>query len=238
MAFGHGKDTKVYINGYDLTTFFTSHSSSEEVDMAETSTFGTGAKTYVSGMRDATVSLEGYFDGAADAVDQVLKQAIAVNDAIFLVYPSGDVVGTPGFGFKANESSYEVSGETGGVVAVAVEAQSTVGRDRVVSHHAMSTEVATANGTSVDNAAQTTAGGMAYLEVPDITGITALAVKIQDSADNSAWADLAGAAFTSVTADRAKERIAISGTIRRYTRAVWTFTGAGSATFAVALGRN
>lgn len=237
MAFGHGKDTKVFINGYDLTTFFTSHDSTEEVDMAETSTFGTNAKTYIPGMRDATLSLEGYFDGAVDAVDQVLSAAMGQNNGVLTVFPQGDTVPAAGFGFRANEKSYDVSGDVGGVVSVSVEAQSTVGRERVLAHHAMSTEVATGNGTSVDGAAASSNGGVAYLHVPDITGITALAVKLQDSADNSVWADVAGGAFTSVTADRASQRLAITGTIRRYTRAVWTFTGAGSATFSMAFGR-
>lgn len=237
MAFSHGKDGKIFVNGYNLSAYLTSFKSTEDVDMAETSTFGTSAKTYVAGMRDATLSLEGYFDGVAGAVDDVLKAAIQVNDSIFMLWPQGDTVGLYGYGFKANESSYEVSGDTGGVVSISVEAQSNVGAERLIAYHAMATESATGNGTSVDGSASSTGGAVAYLEVPDITGITALGVKFQDSADNVSWLDITGGAFTSVTANFAKQRLAISGTIRRYVRTVWTFTGTGTATFAVGLGR-
>lgn len=237
MAFGHGKDTEVFFNGYTLSSYLQSHSSTEEIDMAETSTFGTSAKTYVSGMRDATLSLEGLFDGAASAVDEVLKAALQQNNKLFVICPQGATISNACFGFSANVSTYEVSGDTGDVVSLSMEAQSTVGREHILSHHAMTTEVATGNGTSVDGTAATTNGAISYCQVPDITGITSLALKWQDSADNSVWADIAGGAFTAVTADRSAQRLAIAGTIRRYTRLVWTFTGAGSAQFYAGLGR-
>jgi hypothetical protein len=91
------------------------------------------------------------------------------------------------------------------------------------------------NSTSIDSGGVSTANGMvAYLQVPLLTlgSATNLAVKMQDSADNSTFADIAGGAFTviasSITTTPAAQRLVISGTIRRYTRAVMTFTGSSA----------
>jgi len=69
----------------------------------------------------------------------------------------------------------------------------------------------------------------AVVHVPAITlgGYTSLSVKLRDSADNSVWADVAGGAWTNVTAVGA-ERIVVGGTVRRYRAIQWTLNGAGS----------
>lgn len=79
-------------------------------------------------------------------------------------------------------------------------------------------------------------GLSAYLHVFSFTG-TDVTVKLQDSADNSTFANLTGGAFTAVTAAPTVERIATTTTrqVRRYLRAVTTTSGGvTSVTFAVA----
>jgi hypothetical protein len=51
-----------------------------------------------------------------------------------------------------------------------------------------------------------------------------LAMKVQDSEDNSTFADVTGAAFTNSTATGFKE-IRVSGALRRYVRVNYTITG-------------
>lgn len=80
----------------------------------------------------------------------------------------------------------------------------------------------TVNGTSVDGAAATTFGLAAYLHVFSIASGT-MGVKLQDSADNSSFSDISGAAFTNVTA-ATSERIqtSLTGDVRRYVRLTTT----------------
>lgn len=98
------------------------------------------------------------------------------------------------------------------------------------------TDTAATNGTGLDGGAQTTFGAQAYLHVFNIVG-TNVVVKIQDSADNVSFADVAGLTFTSATAAPVAERIQTgrTATIRRYLRAVTsgTFTSASFAVMAV-----
>jgi len=236
MAFGHGKNTRVYINGYDLTGFFRQYDSDLVREVADSSVFNVNDKTYLPGKRDATVSLEGLYDGAAGAVDEVLHTALSQDPSLLVVCPQGDANGNVAHGIDGRLSDYGIQSPLDDIVAISDELQSVVGRDRLIVQHAMGTEVATGNGPAQDGGAQSANGGVGYLQVPDITGITNLAVVIQDSADGSTgWVTIL--TFAGVTADRAKERVAISGTVRRYTRASWTFTGAGSAQFFVGFGR-
>ena len=83
-------------------------------------------------------------------------------------------------------------------------------------------------------------GAQFYLQATAFTGID-VTVKIQDSADNVTFADLAGGGFTQITAAPATQRIAVGGAamVRRYVRAVTTTVGGfTSATFSVVFVRN
>lgn len=95
---------------------------------------------------------------------------------------------------------------------------------------------ATANGTGVD--LQQYSGDVAVLlDSAAGTGTSpTLDVKLQDSADNSTFADISGATFTQVTsAAAAQEKIVINkDAARRYVRAVATIGGTSpSFTFSV-----
>src|SRR6187551_178774 len=94
------------------------------------------------------------------------------------------------------------------------------------------TQGAAGNGTSVDLGALPISfsfGWAAYLHVFAFTG-TSITLKIQDSADNSVWADLSGATFAAVSGagPYAGQRITAgqtsTATVRRYVRAVSTGT--------------
>lgn len=89
------------------------------------------------------------------------------------------------------------------------------------------TQGAAGNGTSVDLTTVSTAfGWAAYLHVFAFTG-TSITVKIQDSANDSVWADLSGATFTAATAigsQRISAGATSTATVRRYVRLVSTGT--------------
>lgn len=102
------------------------------------------------------------------------------------------------------------------------------------------TDTAATNGTGYDSAASASFGFQAYLQVTAFTG-TDVTVKIQDSADNATFADLAGGAFAQTTAAQTTQRIASvnTATVRRYLRAVTVTTGGfTSVSFVVAINKN
>lgn len=97
------------------------------------------------------------------------------------------------------------------------------------------THTSGANGTSVDTGIVSTAFGWAmYLHVFAFTG-TSVTIKVQDSANDSAWLDLASATFSAASAvgsQRVSAGPTSTATVRRYLRFVSSGTFS-SATFGV-----
>ena len=237
-----GAESRVYANGRDLSDYLTEFGVSVSIDALDKTTFGSarvsGAKSYHPGLVDGQLAGAGFFDADTvntDAVDDVLGAAIA-SETIFCYFPSGDAVGSDGYACPAIKTSYGVSEPVAELGKVSISGQSDVGRERVESVHELSQETVSGNGDTVDDGASSAAGGYAYLQVTDLTNPATLDVKIQHSADGSAWVD--HTAFTQVTAKQVAERIELDGTINRYVRCVWALSASDAATFSVAVGRN
>jgi hypothetical protein len=106
---------------------------------------------------------------------------------------------------KAKTTSYEVSTPVGDVVAVSYSAQADGGLDQGVSLAALASVSATTTGSSHDNSASSANGGVAQLHVTVNTRDADATIKIQHSADDSTFADLATftvVATTVVTSER------------------------------------
>jgi hypothetical protein len=241
MAFSHGSKAKVYLDGYDLSSYTRNVTTSSSLDLQDASVLGNTFKTYVVGLNDATMTYEGLLDGAASASDEIWNNIQAASNSgtvsRTLYVPQGPGAQPSGttatycYGMEAWNTSVERSTGVDNVASWSAEMQSNIGIERLALYHPFGAEVAGGNTTSLDNTAvSTTAGGTAYLLV--LSGAS-LVVKVQDSADNSAWADLASFTFTSASARTTQRISTTSGTIRRYTRVLWTGTG----TFICAFGR-
>lgn len=229
MAFTHGKNSRVYMNGTNLSDYMRSIQVSAELDTAESSTFGADWKQYVRGLRDATISGEGIFEATPDGA--IMASLDTATKSVWQTYPGGDQAGASGRGLLCDTTTYEPSSEIGDVVAWSVEGQSSVGADRIVSHHSHAERTTSGTATVIDNGAATTGGGVAYLNVTAVSG--SAVITIQDSADNITFADLA--TFGTVTATGGY-RQTYAGTADRYTRLVHTHA-AGTITFVAGLGR-
>lgn len=229
MPFSHGSKARVYANGYDLTTFLTDVKATRAADTAEATTLGKTSKVRVPGLTDGGLSGEGLFDGVVDAVDQVLSAALGASaGSIWTYLPAGDGLGQTGHGLAAHQTGYDLDAPADGLVALSVEAESTVGRERLTVLHALASETgpATVNGASVDNTTATTAGGAVYLQATT-AGAQSVTVKAQHSVDASVWVDLV--TMTAVAAaGRVAERKEVSGTINRHTRCQAIPGGAGA----------
>jgi hypothetical protein len=230
----HGKHARTYINGFDLSAYLNSFGVAQTADTAETSVFSSSDKTYVVGLRDATVSAEGFFAGSTFESDYVFDRVLGSTN-IWSYYPAGPALSNAGYGIKSIENSYEIMSPIDGVVSVTVEGQAILGADRILSHHDLIAESTTGSETSIDATAASTKGATGYLQITGITGGITATIRIQDSAVGTTFADLISfTASTTITAERA---ISSSGTIKRFTRAAWTLSAAGTVTFNVGMKR-
>ena len=235
MVFGHGKDTKVYASGYDLTLFLNSANTTMNADLAETSTFGSTYKSFVAGLVDSKISLSGFFDPAVGASDVVFSQ-LAGNDIYLTVLPQGDALGKRGRGMYGVEITYEITTGLDGAAAVSIEAQSKSGAEAIVSNTPktdLQTSGNDAAGITNPSGGSTSTGWSAFLQAFSIAGTSSptCIVVLQDSADNSAFLDVSGGTFATVSTANANvpgaQRLtgAAGATLRQYTRFKWTITG-------------
>jgi hypothetical protein len=237
MAFVHGKSTKVYANGYDLTCYLDSIETPAVADVVETSTFCSASKTYIAGMKDATLSAEGFYDSDTDAIDEVMASVFGVEDTLWSWFLNTDAIGSIGYGLKAIQTAYGVNATKDNATRISVASQSQLGRERLVSLHALAQETVTGDGASVDNAALTSSGGSAYIQV---TGIATgdVPVLIEHSTDDASWATLS--TFTILLADGQNQSVrnTFSGTVNRYVRASWTLDASETITFNIGIHRD
>jgi hypothetical protein len=238
MAFIHGRKSTVLYGDSYLSEYLNEFSISHTLETGETTTFSSDAKTYIPGLRDGTVQLQGLFDGDARASDEVLQAAFA-SDAktVMTVSPLKSAVGAMAYLVDAHTGSYEVSSPVADVVAAGADVQADGGIERGVLLTTGADVSATGNVTASDAGASSTGGGVGHLHVTANNRDGTVVVKIQDSADNIAFVDLV--TFTTVPATTTtSQRLAVTGTVNRYLRASFTVAGStGSATVYVAFAR-
>jgi hypothetical protein len=238
-TFRHGKNVKVFVDEFDFSSYFNDVSASTTVETAETSTFGSSAKEYISGLKDGTVSLSGLFESTADeGTDDYFSTVLGgATKQKVIVATEGHALDGRAVMLESDATSYEVSGAIADVVQASAEFQSTEGVEHGVILSSGATVTSTGNGSSSDNGASTANGGVGYVSVPVNTRNGNVTIKIQQSADNSTFTDLV--TFTVVSsATKTSERVEVTGTVARYLRVSYTVAGStGSATPIVAFSR-
>lgn len=237
-TFRHGKGTVVLSKEFDLSPFLNSVGVTNGVEIPETTTFGSNDRSYIAGHLEGTVSFEGLFDGTADAIDSVLTNALGnTSYSAMTVSNDGGAVGRRAVLLEAVSTSYEISSPLTDVVAISGGANANEGLDYGVWLGALSAITSTSTGTSVDNGASSTNGGVAHLHITANTRSSTTVAKVQHSSDNSTWADLV--TFTTIgTGAVTSQRVAVTGTVNRYLRALVTpASGTGSITFSIAFSR-
>lgn len=125
-TFRHGKSTVFKVDNSggtltDISNTLTDVSFPQSVDTAETSAFGSSAKTYVVGLTDATISVSGMFDATVDAhLNGILGQAATVS---FEYGPEGSTSPNVKYTGECILTSYEKSGAIGDMVSYSAEFQ-------------------------------------------------------------------------------------------------------------------
>lgn len=193
----------------------------------------------ILGLKDGKIELTTYFNPAAGAIHSVLS-ALPRTDALG-TYCRGYGLGNPAASIVAKQPNYDPTRGTDGSLTFKAELDGNgYALDWGVQlTDGARTDTAATAGASVDLGAAASFGWQAYLQVAAFTGSSAV-VKLQDSADNTTFADVASGAFTAVTTTTPQaQRIAVGGTatLRRYVKATTTGTFS-SITFLVQVTQN
>lgn len=179
----------------------------------------------LGGLRDGKMSLTSYHDPAPGQSHAVFS-ALPTADTI-MTYLRGTAIGNPAACLNAKQVGYDPTRSAAGDLTFKVEGDGDAyGLEWGIQLTAGARTDSTAtNGTSYDTLASAAFGAQAYLHAVAVTG-TSFTVTVQDSADNSTWANVTGLSFTAVAAAPQAQRIAIANgsTVRRYVRAITTGT--------------
>lgn len=241
MAKQSGLNMACFIGGYDLSGDVMGFSKiSGSVATLDVTPINKSAHVRLYGQRDGAIDFTTAFNPAAGAEHPVLA-----------ALPRGDVqvmgcinlsIGGEAACEIAKQVDYNPNRANTGMLDAAVTTQANgFGLEWAKLLTAgLRTDTVATTGASYDSGAATSFGFQAYLQVTAFTG-TDVTVKLQDSADNASFADLASGGFTQTVAAQTTQRIAVGGaaTVRRYVRATTVTTGGfTSATFVVAVNKN
>lgn len=231
MSFKPGYKARILNGDFSLSAKLTDISLPVTIEMLESTTFAdNGVKRFLAGLDHSTFSCEGFIDAETntDAAAWTTAQP-------FTYAQEGLSIGSPVFLVNALKASFEPGTQVGGIASFSLSGETDGPTSFGVSLHDLGAETSDGSATSVDGGAQTTNGGVAHLHVSAFSGLSQAIVTVEDSANNSTWATIGTFATVSGTTS---ERLAITGTIRRYTRATVDVTGTGSVTYATALARH
>ena len=247
-TFIHGKNTAVYIDEFDLTSYFTDVSITQENEVAETTAFGDTNKSYLLGLRAGTLSMSGMWSADTDGSDEELQALLGnATTPLLTVREGAAAIGGRAVIAQANETNYAISSPVADVHTVSADFECTPNQVSNLTFALAGGVQLTAgasiahgslgNLSSVDNSASSANGGAATLHIPANTVNGNTTIKVQHSANNSTWADLIS--FTVVGASTKTSEIkAVSGTVNRYLRATASTAGSsGSITFMIAFAR-
>jgi hypothetical protein len=243
MAKESGLGDGLFANGFDLSGDIQQvNSISSPRAVLDVTGINKSAYERIYGVKDGVIDMTTHFNTSAGQQFPTLK---ALPDAdSHVMYRHGSTRGNAAAALVSKRTTFEMTRANDGGVTFTVNAQSNgFGLDWGVQlTPGVSTITGAGNQTSLDlGTGSLSFGWQAYMQVTGFTGTDAT-VRVQDSADNSSFADLSGAGFTQTTAANTYQRIAAASqtaTVRRYVRlTVATTGGFSSLSYIVVFHRN
>jgi hypothetical protein len=130
-TFYHGKSTNFSLDdtggtSRDISNVLVSVDFPEIVETAETTAFGATSKSYIVGLRDATISVSGIWDSTVDGYIIGTEPATRT----FIFGPAGSTSGYVKYTGECILTNYSVSSPVGDVVTFSLDLQCTGGVTR------------------------------------------------------------------------------------------------------------
>jgi hypothetical protein len=238
----HGSLADVLVNGNVVSQYFSDFTMSDTRDKSEVSAFKSTFKSYVAGLVDSTGTFSGFHDPNIDLDLYTYMTQLTAYQNMWFYAPEGatgsGAAGNVGYSISAESTKYEIKSAINSANTISAEVQMSAtggGIDRGIILSPYVTQSGTGHSTSNNfGSTSTTNGGV--LTVHCFSDTSTLVVDLQDSADNSTFANVTGFQISPTDSTIASYRypaagVATSGTIRQYTRISWTGSGTFLAMF-------
>jgi hypothetical protein len=237
MPFASAQVSRLYVGLLQFSGYTRSYNLSYQSEMLDVTVLTSTAKEFIPGQEMATFNVDMLLDNAATASSQfgILYTAKSTPQVVTLA-PSGTARGAETWQVQSNELNFNTSAAVADVVGVTAAFQSDGLVDPGVVLDPETAITIDTNGTSVDNTAATSNGGVGHLHVTAYSGLTSNSIIIEHSTNNSTWTTLA--TFTLVTGTGSERLVIAPGTtVNRYLRIRDDVTGTGSCTRFVSFAR-
>jgi hypothetical protein len=234
-----GTSLSFYANGINIANAIQSfgvNTTIEELDA--TAIADSGYRAFEVGFKSANLQGAGVFKWDQTNLDEIHNVLSLAFDGQLEIIVTASLaslaVGGDAILLNCNEQEYAINAPLGELITVNFNLRSNNAFSAGKWLFNAAVASTTTNGTSVDNTAASTNGGLFHVHVQDGTA-TDCDVKVQHSTDNSVWVDLASCnTFAATGASSAT--VAAGTTVNRYIRASVTTTG-GSSTVQAAFAR-
>jgi len=251
-TFVHGKGTKVYLDEFDLTSYFNSADVTLTNETGEVTAFGDTSKAYLLGLADGTLTLSGMWSADTDGSDEELQALLgSTTTPLITVARNVGTVGNSATLAKAHEINYSISNPVADISTITADFQgSTDAVSNLTYGITVGSQLLTGASSNVldfpmslagvDNSASSANGGVGVLHAPTNTiagGTTTFKIQHDTVSNFASAADLI--TFTAIAASTATSQlVAVSGTVNRYVRATATTAGSsGNITTMVSFAR-
>lgn len=215
-----GDFLQILAGGYDLTADSNRVVISDRYDAHDVTAFGDQVHSVILGQRQVMVDHAGYMNKADGQSHPALKGAAL--QGVFSVFVGNNatpVAGDPVFSLSIRQGKYGIAPETARYIPFAASFANRGGNGGW--GVALAPPFSFTNthwGTVLDNGAATTNGGAAYLHVLQAAASDTYTIIVLGADDSGFTSPTTLATFTLNGSQLGSERIAISGTIKRYTQ--------------------
>lgn len=233
MAKKAGKDAIILVGGYNLSSYASQYEVEYAANPVEVTGFGDGWKNYIPGEFSGQMSIDMYWDSAANSANAALQ---TLSNKCVSIIPEGFVLGNHAMSMYATQGNWKPTANPGAALTVGSVVFQGNGVDAgplssVALHHATITTTTTDTGfvDPTDGAVTQRCIGILHVWTPAASDTYAITIE-HSTTLGSGYATLV--TFTANGSARTSQYIAVaSGTINKYRRVVLTRTGAAGDNF-------
>jgi hypothetical protein len=218
-----------------------------EANADETTVYSNNDRTYITGLRNSTLSFSGFFAAGTSATqsDTVIGPDVGQAGLTNITFgPDGLTQGDVTYSVTARYTNYSISAPVDGVVTITLDAQGSAELVRGHSLHDLTAVTSSGNGAAYNLTSGSSRGATGYVHVTSISlaSTESIAIAVQDSATSTpgSWTDLI--AFTAITCSVAtSEKATATGNVDQYVRSEWEYltcdAASNTVTFAISFER-
>lgn len=227
-------DAKLYVGEYDLSGDHVSVALSYSAEMLDATTFGQTTRIHAGGLKNVSLSGEGFWNGGDDELDDALFAKIGVADVPVTVVPAGETLANPAYLFRAVYGSYAPGATAGELFRFSASASGSGGVG-VIRGNLLHVGSETETGSETKQLLGAVAAGKsvyAALHVLTVSGTNpTLDVLVRSDANADAGGESTRLTFTQATAITSEWKSLASTITDTYWDVSWTIGGTDTPTF-------